>query len=387
MKKAISLILTIAIFFTLALPAMAATGNGWSIDAKGHVIIENDAGMADWAKNGQNAHYEDIRSLEVKDGVTYVAKSAFNSCFVEEGVGLTTVSLPDSIITIEDEAFGYSQEIKTINIPKNVKYIGQGAFACSARFGTVTIPASVTEIGNYAFGNDSITEVTFLGAKPKIDKGAFDENRVSLTFNVPANERSWDGFTYDFVTSVDYVKDTYHAKIVRVDTPAQWAAADVSAAIDAGLVPAQLQSKYQTATTRAEFCALAVALYETATGKEITARASFADTTDINVQKIAGLGIVAGTGGNNFRPDAKLTREQAAKILAMLSESLGKPLAEQAPTFADNAKISAWATGFVGRMQASGVMKGVSNNNFAPKSDYTREQSIATMLRLFNMVK
>jgi len=38
-------------------------------------------------------------------------------------------------------------------------------------------------------------------------------------------------------------------------------------------------------------------------------------------------------------------------------------------------------------MQATGIMGGVGNNTFAPKSDYTREQSIMTMMRLFDIVK
>ena len=46
------------------------------------------------------------------------------------------------------------------------------------------------------------------------------------------------------------------------DAPSSWATASVNAAIAADIVPAALQSKYTTATTRAEFCALAVALYE-----------------------------------------------------------------------------------------------------------------------------
>ena len=37
---------------------------------------------------------------------------------------------------------------------------------------------------------------------------------------------------------------------------------------------------------------------------------------------------------------------------------------------------------FVGKMQASGVMGGTGNNRFSPKGNYTREQSICTMLSM-----
>lgn len=172
-----------------------------------------------------------------------------------------------------------------------------------------------------------------------------------------------------------------------VEQPSSWAAEQVNAAIAAGIVPESLRSQYTQATTRAEFCALAVGLYETVKGSEITERATFSDTDDVNVQKMAALGVVSGVGNGKFDPNGTLTREQAAAMLARLAEAVGKPLTAQAPTFADSAAISAWASGAVGQVQGSGVMSGVGGNNFAPQDSYTREQSISTMLRLYELVK
>ncbi|MDR0838008.1 MAG: S-layer homology domain-containing protein [Oscillospiraceae bacterium] len=168
------------------------------------------------------------------------------------------------------------------------------------------------------------------------------------------------------------------------DAPSSWAAEPVNAAIKAGLVPQSLQSKYTQPATRAEYCALAVALYEKVTGKAITKRATFSDTTDVNVEKAAAIGVVNGMGNNKFDPDAKLTREQAAVMLARLADAIGKPLAKKAATFADNAKISSWAVEQVGQVQAAGIMSGIEDNKFAPKGPYTREQSIITILRSWN---
>jgi hypothetical protein len=93
----------------------------------------------------------------------------------------------------------------------------------------------------------------------------------------------------------------------------------VNAAIAANLVPQNLQSKYSQATTRAEFCALAVALYENVTGKTITDRKTFDDTSDINVEKAGAIGVVSGMGNNKFSPNNLLTREQAATILSAVA--------------------------------------------------------------------
>ena len=169
------------------------------------------------------------------------------------------------------------------------------------------------------------------------------------------------------------------------ETPSSWAAEDVSTAITAGIVPPALQSSYTRATTRAEFCALATALYEKVLGT-VTQRATFSDTTDVNVEKMAALGVVLGVGNNKFDPDAKLTREQAATMLARLANVMGKPIAKQPSTFRDNAEISSWASEAVGQMLVSGVMNGTGNNTFSPKAEYTREQSILTMLRMLRYV-
>ena len=167
------------------------------------------------------------------------------------------------------------------------------------------------------------------------------------------------------------------------DKPSSWAEEQVKQAISAGLVPESLQSKYTQTATRAEFCALATALYEAATGTEITQRATFSDTSDVNVEKMAGLGVVGGVGDGKFNPNGQLNREQAATILARLAEALGQPLPAGDPTFADNGSISSWAREAVGQVKAAGIMDGTGGNNFSPLQPYTREQCMMTTLRLF----
>jgi len=175
--------------------------------------------------------------------------------------------------------------------------------------------------------------------------------------------------------------------IPNLDSASGWAHENLNEAYELGLIPAELQSVYKQTTTRAEFCALAVALYERVTGKEITERESFTDTSDPNVEKMAGLKVVDGKGSGLFDPDGQLTREQAATLVSRLADALGKPLPKQAASFADVGTISGYALDAVGQVQAAGIMTGKDNNMFAPKDPYPREQSIITMLRLYNIVK
>ncbi|MCL2125741.1 MAG: DUF1266 domain-containing protein [Oscillospiraceae bacterium] len=170
------------------------------------------------------------------------------------------------------------------------------------------------------------------------------------------------------------------------ETPSTWAVEAVENAVSIGLVPPQLQSDYTAATTRAEFCALAVLLYENVTGAEIRGRTKFSDTEDVNVEKAAAIEVVNGIGGGRFDPDATLTREQAATMLARLSKAAGMPLPEQAPTFEDADTAHEWAMAAIGQMQASGIMQGTTSTRFSPLGIYERQQSIATIHRLYKVV-
>ena len=171
------------------------------------------------------------------------------------------------------------------------------------------------------------------------------------------------------------------------EQPSAWAIPDVVAALEAGLVPYSLLSGYTDQITRAEYCALAVMLFEQYKGSEITQRKVFEDTNDVNVEKMAAIGVVEGVGNNRFDPNGLLTREQAATMISRLANAVGQPLAKQESKFSDNSSISTWAIEGVGQVQAAGIMQGVGANIFAPKNPYTKEQSIITMIRLWNTVK
>jgi hypothetical protein len=170
----------------------------------------------------------------------------------------------------------------------------------------------------------------------------------------------------------------------NIITASTWARDSIIQAFKLGLIPQNLQDNYKSNITRAEFAALTVALYETVTGMEIalTREIAFIDTTDINVQKAAYIDVVKGVGGNRFAPDDGLTREQAAVMLARLAYALDKPLPEADATFADSEQVNLWAIDAVGSVQATGIMDGIGGNKFDPQGDYTREQSIITILRL-----
>jgi len=184
------------------------------------------------------------------------------------------------------------------------------------------------------------------------------------------------------VVSITQGALTVHAS---TQEPSSWAVETVEWAIVLGIVPQNLQSNYTQPITRAEFAVLAVTFYEFWHG-EIAGRSYFNDTNDINVQKAAYVGLVSGIGNNMFAPNSQLTREQAAVMLSRLAYLFDIPLPNQTTTFADMRSISNWALDAVGQMQATGIMGGIGNNMFSPQGQYTREQSIITIVRLNELI-
>ena len=178
-----------------------------------------------------------------------------------------------------------------------------------------------------------------------------------------------------------------------------WAYEEVTAAIEANLVPVHLQNLYRNNITREEFCDLTIqALEETLgqnreelvasrTGKDLyrwIGEYPFKDTSNANVIAAYALGIVSGRGNGVFDPYAVITRQEAAAFLMRSAKALGMDTSSlTAASFADQNMVGEWFTDAVAFVYHNGVMSGTGGNCFSPLAPYTREQSYVTIYRLF----
>lgn len=254
-------------------------------------------------------------------------------------------------------------------IPSGMIKIRNWDFGYSTAFAAVTIPTSVTSIGYAAFYKTGIKDIYYEGTEAQwkaIEIGEYNDDLTKATIHYNS-------------TSPSSQPDTTQ--------PSSWAKADVDRAIAANILPAELRGDYGQPATRREFCLLADALYTAVKGSAAPQTATFTDTTDPAVLRMASVGVVTGVGTGAFNPNGQLNREQAATMLARLTSVLGKPLADSEPTFADSGSVSGWARAAVGQMQKSGVMGGTGNNLFSPQLVYSREQSTVTIMRLYEMLK
>lgn len=177
------------------------------------------------------------------------------------------------------------------------------------------------------------------------------------------------------------------------DAPSAWAQKSVDAARAAGLVPSQVDSAFDTPITREDFCSLAAAVYRAWDRENVlqaasTGKVSFTDTDNADVLLCASAGVVNGVGNGKFAPDKNITRQEAASMLhrlGALNKNVKNNVNDRLPhVFADGEKIRSWARSDINWVYRQGIMNGTGSNHFTPDGAYTREQSIATTLRLYD---
>ena len=116
---------------------------------------------------------------------------------------------------------------------------------------------------------------------------------------------------------------------------------------------------------------------------KVSKAATFADvSTDAwyadEVAKAYELTYIDGVGNNLFMPDAKMTREQFAQILANMAGEFGTP-GESYPTQFTDVSATSWSAFAIMWATNAEIVNGTSETEFSPFDDVTREQ-IATML-------
>ena len=309
---------------------------------------------------------------------------------VVEGVLKFTAYYPDS----------KERNTITADIPLSIKYLYDGGYVIANRsdnsYGTVKTSDGISRdpySGNSRFTAKEGSSVTFV--MTPYDPAAYHVSDIKIN----GKSVGTSGLVNNTYT-ISNIRDNYEFEAVYAPgaapipqqpatgaaEPAGWAKVFVDRAIAEGLLPAELQSAYDQPITRREFCLLSDALYTKVKGgaAPVDATVTFTDTTDPAILRMASAKVVNGVGNELFDPNGQLTREQAATMLSRLAVALGKPLTDSAPTFDDNGSVAGWASAAVGQMQLSGIMSGTGNNQFSPQQSYTREQSVVTIVRMYN---
>ena len=125
-----------------------------------------------------------IPSKVTSDGQDYVVTEIADYTFYY--CNLWTVSFPETLTTIGNNAFTWCQNLKSVSLPEAVTTIGKGAFASCGRLTSVTLPTTLTEIGDYAFSYCTcLPSITLPETLTAIGSYAFEGCKGLTEINLP----------------------------------------------------------------------------------------------------------------------------------------------------------------------------------------------------------
>ena len=132
-------------------------------------------------------------SLTLSSGIAYVGGNGSNNIFSTTEAGVTSITLPNSITTIDSRAFLGCSEIVNFGVPSKLQKIGDYAFANCSSITSYDLPKTLLQIGVGAFdGNVNMSQLTFNSvAAPTIADGSiFAGTTSNLKVRVPVGGKA-----------------------------------------------------------------------------------------------------------------------------------------------------------------------------------------------------
>lgn len=157
--------------YTYTVADGTATITGFNTSYSGALAITHSLGGYPVIRIGDYAFYWHLglTSVTIPDSVTSIGDYAFYRC-----IDLASITIPDSVISIGESAFNTCNDLASITIPDSVTSIGQSAFFDCRYLTNAVIGTGVINIGGGAFmGCGRLPNVTFPDSVVSIGYGAF----------------------------------------------------------------------------------------------------------------------------------------------------------------------------------------------------------------------
>ena len=139
-----------------------------------------------------------LRSITIPNSVTSIGEGAFKNCS-----GLTSINIPNSVTSIGEDAFLGCSGLTKITIPNSVTSIGEGAFKDCSGLRSITIPNSLTSIGRSVFKNCSgLTKINIPNSVTSIGMNAFEDCSGLTSIIIPNSVTSIGGDAFKDCTNL-----------------------------------------------------------------------------------------------------------------------------------------------------------------------------------------
>lgn len=132
------------------------------------ITAEDFAGITSIGEYGL-AYRINLTSVTIPNNIMSIGKNAFEGC-----KKLKSVTIPDSITTLGESMFYLCYGLVNITIPNSVKYLGTNVFYYCKGLKNIILPDSIVAIPNNAFRYcESLTSVTIGSGVKNIGIGSF----------------------------------------------------------------------------------------------------------------------------------------------------------------------------------------------------------------------
>lgn len=171
------------------------------------------------------------------------------------------------------------------------------------------------------------------------------------------------------------------------DIKGHWAEATIQKWLDQGMAGGYPDGAFwpDNPVTRAEFIVLVNRAFDI---PAFASGVNFADVPDTawyfeDIAAAVKAEIVSGYPDGTFRPEAFITRQEAAAVL----ERLLKDKASDVTAFTDDDQITSWAKSAVQAISSAGIMNGYPDGTFRPQNPITRAETVVVLDRILELME
>ena len=136
------------------------------------------------------------------DGVEYVVTTFADNCF-EDCRGLTSITIPSSIMSLGEKCFFNCSGLTSITIPSSVTSLGRYCFADCRGLTSIDIPSSVTSLNDLCFlGCSGLTSITIPSSVTSLGKYCFANCSSLTSIDIPSSVTSLDYYCFQGCSSL-----------------------------------------------------------------------------------------------------------------------------------------------------------------------------------------